>query len=317
MKTRCPFLCALLLAIVTVTAVSAEDLLPIRQVSPVGIKHSILITGSPDKAQLFDEDCKVVWEVEGYTRDGYVLDNGNILISDPKQAREFKAGTREVVWSYALSAENTELDTVYRLPGGNTLLVEMGKNPRLIEVAPDGKIAHEVKIQPETDNAHMQARMARKLANGNYLVPHLLAFKIKEYTPAGEVVREIPTDLPELGGRTVDNWPFTCITLENGNILANLTHGDKTVEFDPAGKVVWRVDNTMVDGRFADACGGQRLPNGNTVITAYGQKDPAKCKVFEVTRDKKVVWEFFHPTLHAHQIHVITTNGQKVSPVLR
>ncbi len=290
---------------------------PIRQVSASGIKHSILITGSQTGAQLFDEDCNVVWETPGYTRDGYVLDNGNILISDPKMAREFKAGTQEVVWSYTLSAENSELDTIYRLANGNTMLVEMGKNPRLIEVGPDGKIAHEVKLQPETDNAHMQTRMARKLPNGNYLVPHLLAFKIKEYTPAGEVVREIPTDLPELGGREIHNWPFTCIQLENGNILANLTHGDKTVEFDAAGKVVWRVDNTMVPGNFSDACGGQRLPNGNTVITAYGQKDPAKCKVFEVTRDKKVVWEFFHPEIHAHQIHVITTNGEKVSPVLR
>jgi len=288
-------------------------------VSSVGIKHSILITGSQTGAQLFDEDCKVVWEIPGYTRDGYVLENGNILISDPKQAREFKAGTTEVVWSYTLSAENNELDTIYRLPGGNTLVIEMGKNPRLLEVGPDGKIAHEMKLQPETDNAHMQARMARKLPNGNYLVPHLLAFKIKEYTPAGEVVREIPTDLPELGGREIHNWPFTAILLENGNILANLTHGDKTVEFDPTGKVVWRVDNenTVPPGKFADACGGQRLPNGNTVITAYGQKDPAKCKVFEVTRDKQVVWEFFHPDIHAHEIHVITTNGEKITPVLR
>ena len=60
------------------------------------------------------------------------------------------------------------------------------------------------------------------------------------------------------------------------------------------GKVVWRVDqeNTSPPGKFADACGGQRLPNGNTVITAYGQKDPAKCRIFEVTRDKKVVWKY-------------------------
>src|SRR6185436_16290708 len=92
------------------TACWSEEPAPIRQVSATGIKHSILITGSPDKAQLFDEDCKVVWEVEGYTRDGYVLDNGNILISDPDQAREFKAGTHDVVWSYKRTAENKELD---------------------------------------------------------------------------------------------------------------------------------------------------------------------------------------------------------------
>ncbi len=302
-----------------VSAVSAEDLAPIRQVSSEGIKHSVLVTGSPDAAQLFDEDCKVVWKAPGYSRDGYVLENGNILIGDGKMAKEYKAGTNEVVWSYTLSAENNELGTVFRLPNGDTMTVELGKDPRLLEVGPDGKIRKEVKLQPETDNAHMQTRMARKLPNGNYLVPHLFAFKIKEYTPEGKVVREIATDPPELGGREIHNWPFTAILLDNGNILANLTHGDMTVEFDPAGKVVWRVDNenTIPPGKFADACGGQRLPNGNTVITAYGQKDPAKCRIFEVTRDKKVVWEFFHPDIHAHEIHVITTNGQKITPVLR
>jgi len=310
--------CFVLFAVVSAGAF-AEDLAPIRQVSATGIKHSVLVTGSPDAARLFDEDCKVVWEAPGYSRDGYVLENGNILISDSKMAKEYKAGTNEVVWSYTLSPDNSELGTVFRLPNGDTMTCELGKNPRLIEVGPDGQIRKEVKLQPDTDNAHMQTRMARKLPSGNYLVPHLFAFKIKEYTPTGEVVREIPTDLPELGGREIHNWPFTAILLDNGNILANLTHGDKTVEFDPAGKVVWRVDNdnTTPPGKFADACGGQRLPNGNTVITAYGQKDPAKCKIFEVTRDKKVVWEFFHPDIHAHEIHVITTNGKKITPILR
>ena len=80
-------------------------------------------------------------------------------------------------------------------------------------------------------------------ANGNYLVPHLLAFKVKEYDPHGEVVKEINTDLEELGGRKAENWPFTAIRLENGNTLVNLTHGNKTVEFDAAGKVVWQVGN--------------------------------------------------------------------------
>jgi hypothetical protein len=163
----------------------------------------------------------------------------------------------------------------------------------------------------------MQTRMARKLPNGNYLVPHLFAFAVKEYTPAGEVVRTIRTDLPEFGGRDVHNWPFTAILLENGNILADLTHGDKVAEFAPDGKVAWKIDANDVPGNFSDACGGQRLPNGNTVISAYGQKDPTKPKMFEVTRDKKVVWQFYHPDVHVHELHILTTNGERISPVLR
>jgi hypothetical protein len=187
----------------------------------------------------------------------------------------------------------------------------------LLEVDPQGEIVIEVPLQPETDNNHMQTRMARKLPNGNYLVPHLLAFKVKEYTPTGKVVNVIDTDLPELGGREAENWPFTAILLSSGNILVNLTHGNKTVEFTPDGSVAWQVDNNDVDGRFADPCGGQRLPNGNTVICSYGQRDPTKTRIFEINANKEVVWELFFPVSTAHQVHVLTTNGEPVTPILR
>ena len=69
-----------------------------------------------------------------------------------------------------------------------------------------------------------------------------------------------------------------------------------------------------VEGRFDDACGGQRLPNGNTVITAYQQKKKDKAKLFEVNREKKVVWEYINPKLRGiHELHVLTTNGKPVS----
>jgi hypothetical protein len=155
----------------------------------------------------------------------------------------------------------------------------------------------------------MQTRMARKLPNGNYLVPHLLAFKVKEYSPKGEVVSEFKTDLPEVGGRTEENWPFTAIRLENGNTLVNLTHGNKTVELDPAGKIVWKVTNNDLPGKpFADPCGAQRLPNGNTVIASYAAAAKA-VKVFEITRDKRIVWTYEGP-FRAHEIQVLTTNGE-------
>lgn len=295
----------------------AQDKPAIRQESDSGIRHSFLVTGATT-TWLFDENSDVVWQVEGYSRDGYVLDNGNILISDGKSAKEYKKGTTEIVWSYTKSDENDELGTVQRLPNGDTMMVEQGKNPRIVEIAPDGTLRAEVKLQPETDNAHMQTRMARKLPSGNYLVPHLLAFKVKEYTPQGEVVRAIPTDLPQFGGREIHNWPFTAITLPNGNIHVNLTHGHKVAEFDAEGKVVWWADNTQVEGDpFSDPCGAQRLPNGNTVIGSYGQKDPNKPKIFELTRDKKVAWTFYHPEVKAHEIHILTTNGEKIAPVYR
>ena len=285
-----------------------------EQRSSKGIKHSFLIAGSP--TVIVSEEGKITWQTKGKARDASLLPNGNVLASIGNVAQEIEPnGTVHVI--HKLSPENKELGTAHRLDNGNTLVVERGVKPRLLEITPEGKIAVEVPLEPETDNAHMQTRMARKLPNGNYIVPHLLAFAVKEYQPDGTVVRTIKTDLEELGGREQRNWPFTAILLENGNLLVNLTNGNKTVEFDQEGKVVWRMDNSRVEGRFADPCGGQRLPNGNTIICSYGQKKGDKPKLFEVTQDGEVVWEFFHPKVRAHEVHVLTTNGEKISPVLK
>jgi outer membrane protein assembly factor BamB len=279
-----------------------------KQKSESGITHSFLICGN--KTVLLNEKSEILWQTKGYGRDGYVLEHGNILVSVANIAKEISRDGK-LVWSYRLSKGNKELGTCVRLENGNTLVVERGVKPQLLEVGADGRIEVRVPLKPETSNAHMQTRMARKMPNGNYLVPHLFAFAVKEYKPDGTVVRTIKTDLAELGGRKERNWPFTAIRVGDGKILSNLTNGNKCVEFDSKGRVAWRLDNSHVDGRLADPCGGQRLTNGNTVICSYGQKKGDMPKIFEVTKDKKVVWEYFNPEIRAHEVHVISTNGKK------
>ena len=203
-----------------------------KQISETGMKHSFLITGT--KTAIVDENCEIIWEVKSKSRDGAVLPNGNILIAFAEEVKEFDRD-RKVLFHYKLAAPNGEISTAQRLENGNTLVTELGKKPRLLEIAPDGSIAVECPLQPETDNTHMQTRMARKLPSGNYLVPHLLAFAIKEYKPDGEIVRTIKTDLPELGGREKNNWPFTAILLEDDKVMVNLTNGNKSVIFDKDG----------------------------------------------------------------------------------
>jgi len=274
------------------------------------IKHSFFIAG-PTFTGIIAEDGSEEWNAgRAGARDGFVLANGHVLIAWANEVKELdRAG--KVHFQYALSKENKEIGSVERLADGMTAITELGPKPRLREVKPDGTIATEITLQPETDNAHMQTRMARKLVNGNYLVPHLLAFKVKEYDPTGKVVSELATDLDELGGRKAENWPFTAIRLADGNTLVNLTHGNKTVEFDAAGKVVWQVSNADFPDRkpFADPCGGQRLPNGNTVIASYGAKKGIR--IFEVTRDKKIVWTY-EGKHGAHEIQILTTNGEPI-----
>ena len=307
MKSTLPLLLAFALSFFSFAKNETSTPIFGKQVSQSGIKHSFLICGN--RTVLLNENSEIIWQTEGYGRDGFVLPNGHILVSVGNVAKEI---TREgqIVWSYKLSKGNKELGSCVRLQNGNTLVVERGVKPQLLEISTTGSIAVTVPLKPETTNAHMQTRMARKLANGNYIVPHLLAFAVKEYKPDGTVVRTIKTDLPELGGRKERNWPFTAIEVNGGNLLVNLTNGNKTVEFDSVGKVAWRVDNTNVENRLADPCGGQRLANGNTIICSYGQKKGGMPKLFEVNRNKKVVWEYFNPAVRAHEVHVITTNGE-------
>ena len=277
------------------------------------IRHSFFVAG-PTFTGIIGEDNAEVWNSgRPGARDGYVLPSGNVLIAWSDEVKEFTR-EKQVIFTYKLSAENKEIGTVQRLASGRTLITELGPKPRLLEVNADGTFAVECPLQPETDNAHMQTRMARKLANGNYLVPHLLAFQVKEYRPSGEVVRSIKTDLESLGGRPAENWPFTAIELASGNIVVNLTHGNKTVEFDRDGKVLWQVSNADFPNEkpFADPCGGQRLPNGTTVIASYGSQ--GAIKVFEVTPEKKLVWTYTGPH-RAHEIQVLTTNGVAITEV--
>lgn len=270
------------------------------------IRHSYLVLGN--KTAIIAEDGNVAWEYAGGTRDGFVLPNGNVLLAYTDRVVEVTR-EKQVVFTYQRSKENKEIGTTERLANGNTLITEEGVKPRLFEVNPQGEVVVDFPLQPETDNAHMQTRMARKLKNGNYLVPHLLAFAIKEYRADGQVVQTLKTDLEEIGGRKVGNWPFTAIRLENGNTLTTLTNGLKVVELDAQGAVVWKVTTDEVQGLLRDPCGAQRLANGNTVVGSHGANKGVS--IIELTREKEMVWKSDHPfAASVHHLQILTTNGQ-------
>ena len=78
------------------------------------------------------------------------------------------------------------MNTVQAVGDGRYMLTEAGPKPRLLEVDRDGKVVVEVPLQAQTKDHHLQTRMARKLPNGNYLVPQLLDKVVREYTPDGQ-----------------------------------------------------------------------------------------------------------------------------------
>ena len=103
---------------------------------------------------------------------------------------------------------------------------------------------------------------------------------------------------------------FRSIRLPNGNTLINCTYGNLSLEVDPSGKVVWELSNKDFDQPLIkDACGAQRLPNGNTVITSYGI-GANRTKLIEVTPARKLVWTYTDPTPHGiHHFQILDTNG--------
>ena len=267
------------------TMLSAEDT----------IRHSFLGVGKANRTVIVNEKGDVEWSYNMPASDGWVLPNGNVLLAMYGTQKypnggilEIERKTKKVVFEY--HGQQKETSAVQKLANGNYLLAELGPEPRAVIVDAQGKIVKKTLLQCQKNNAHMQTRMLRLLPNGNYIAPHLLDFAVKEYEPdTGKVVRTIPTDDR---GRQKRDWPFTGIRLDNGNTLIACTNGNRIIEVDTDGKIVWSVTNEDIgENLFDDACGAQRLPNGNTVISSYHAKGNA-VKLFEVTREKKVVWRY-------------------------
>ena len=267
------------------------------------ITHSFLATGA--ETYIRSGDGRIVWRYPGSTRDGWVLPNGNILLAVSK-GEDYPGGavvelTRDGKKVFEFKGTQSEVNTAQALPGGTVMLTEAGDKPRILEVDRRGTIVVEVPLSCQSTNHHMETRMSRKLANGNYLVPQLLDQVVREYTPSGKIVWEVKTP----------NWPFTAIRLANGNTLIDCTRGDLVIEVDSSGKTVWELSNRdLPKALIKDACGGQRLPNGNTVITSYGV-GADQTKLLEVTPDKKVVWLYSDPGKNGiHHFQILDTNGQ-------
>lgn len=272
---------------------------------PGPVTHAFLATGA--ETRLVSNDGQVVWTHSLPSRDGWVLDNGNVLIAVSKCAAFPHGGVAEITHReqvvFKWQGTQEEVNTVQPLDRNRLLVTEAGPKPRILEIDRKGAILLEVPIQCQLTNFHMQTRMTRKLENGNYLVPHLLDKVVREYDRTGRIVWEAATP----------NWAFTAIRLPNGNTLVGCTYGNEIVELNRKGEVVWRVSNEDLPSRMIkDACGVQRLPNGNTVFTSYGSKAGDK-RLIEITPDKQVVWTYSDQRpAGIHHFQILETNGRKL-----
>ena len=241
------------------------------------------------------------------TRDGWMLPNGHLLLTTLQNLLNTLAAppqlrlTEPARPSLSASGTGVEVNSVQRTADGHYVLTEAGDKPRLLELDKSGKTLVEFPLKCQTKDAHMETRMARKLRNGHYLIPHLLDFAVREYARDGSVVWEAKTP----------NWPFSAIRTPNGNTYISCTHGDMAVEVDKKGAIIWQLTNADLPGApLKDACGAQLLANGDLVLTSYGSGGADEVKLTEVTPAKQIVWQLYTGRTHGlHQFQILEPDG--------
>ncbi|WP_182866832.1 hypothetical protein [Stieleria mannarensis] len=286
--------------------------------------HRFLACGK--NTYIMEADGKPSWTYPAATRDGYVLEDGTIILTLSKSKRHrggavvsiAPGGKETVIWEGTQSEVNSAQPT----GDGTFVITEAGDNPRLLEISSSGDVILEFPLACQKKNHHMQTRMARKIADGTYLAPHLFDFAVYHYSPEGKVLGKLDTTVPGDRDHEIHTWPFTAIRHGDGRTLVCCTHGNRVVDFDASGKIVWTLTNEDLPGNWLqDPCGAQVLPSGNIVITSYaaGRTDPKAPKMFEVTPDKKVVWQYADgQKVGIHHFQILTADGERLAgPILK
>ena len=230
-----------------------------------------------------------------------------------------------VVWQY----DDPWIHHDYqRLPNGNTLLVKWMPMPRsivkrvkggyhaqdddaghmlgdvVIEVTPDGEIARDWKswhhFDPKTEIiCPLDHRMEWSHCNSISLTPKgdwLMSFRrismIAQVNPKTGKIRWKWADGTTSHQHDVKYASDDTITIFDNGVHRKSMDFSRVLEVDAkTRKILWEyADNPPFS--FYTVMGGSvdRLPNGNMLIC-----ETSKGQFFEVTRDKKVVWEYINP----------------------
>ncbi len=275
---------ACLLSILSISL--AEESTPNSEQTVFGqLSGQVLSTGS-GRVRLMDPEGNLLWHYKGKNvHDCWMLPNGHVLVADGV-VREIDPKTNEVVFQYR--PEVTQGGGAYacqRLDNGLTLIGE-NSTGRILEVDKEGQIRFELQVLPFAPGSHHNMRMVRKLKNGHYLVCHSGEHRVREYTPQGRIVFDVK----------VSNIAFSAVRLDNGHTLVGQI--DHITEFDAKGNTVWQFANTQFKPLYINAiCGLHALPNGHIVVGVYAAyKDGQGTAMFEITRDKQLVWRYADPS---------------------
>ena len=202
-----------------------------------------------------------------YPDDAFFARSGTAIVTnqegnDTIQEIAFPSG--RVIWAYghphqAGSAPGYlyEPDDVYLLKNGDFTVAD-ADNCRVLIIAPTHRIVH--RIGTAGDCTHNPPRAIASpngdtpLANGDLLVSEITGSIVSEYTPQGRPVWSVrlpigyPSDPQQLG--------------PNLYLIADYERPGQILEFNRAGKILYRYDVTSGPGRLNQPSLVERLPSG-------------------------------------------------------
>lgn len=272
--------------------------------APALAQHRLVTQGN-GKLAVVGKDGRIEWEMKwGGIHDLHVLPNGHYLVQQgAAKVAEIDPVKKEVVWSYDAAKSNgnegkkVEVHAFQPLPGGGLMVAESGVG-RIIEIDRDGKLLKQFALRVDHPHPHTDTRLARKLANGHYLVCHEGDGAVREYDSAGKVVWDYSVPLfgkPAKGGHGPEAWGNKCfcaLRLPGGNTLIATGNGHSVLEVTPAKEIVWQIHQNDLPGiTLAWVTTLEVLSSGNYLI-GNCHAGPGQPLLVEVEpKSKRVVWK--------------------------
>jgi Mala s 1-like protein len=268
---------------------ATQPVFPAGVVSATGITH-VFLAHSPVQGKVYkiaaNGDIAGVYTVGLKGEDSWLLPNGRLLASFSGGVRELDTATGAVTWEYK-AGRGVEVHSCQPLGDGRVLVCECGSK-RLFEINRDLSIAHEIHLE-SNQPTHKQFRLARKTEAGTYLVAFGSDAVVRELDAEGKILQTFVPPPRKNGGV---NGGFR---LANGHTLVTGGYGAEVYEFDGDAHIIWTLKQADLPAGFKLHYMGtaQRLADGDTVLSNF-QGLP---EVFEVTPDKKVVWQYQNDTI--------------------
>ena len=264
-------------------------------------QHPFLYAGEwdmrhPEAQSMFlVRDGNVVWKYSIPMRtlsgaiqefdDATQLSNGNIVFACMSGAGIISSD-KNLIWEFKCP-EGTETHSCQPI-GKDSVLMVLNGNPAKVMIinTATNKILKEILIPTTTTSTHGQFRHVRITRNSTIIVPQLSENKVVEYTLEGKVVWSVNA-----------KSPWSAIRLHNGNTLISGDWSSYTREVNMKGETVWEITQADVPFKLFNNQTANRLANGNTIISNWcagnnkTEEWAGTVQVFEVTPDKKIVWE--------------------------